>query len=277
MNAQEFLDKLDVELRISKNSPYTRKNYLEFNKIFLNFTSKQPDEIREDDIKKYIVEKFWGKSATSIIVFLSALKYAYSSILKKDVTAGIKRPKREKSLPIVLSKKEIKSLINVLLNKKSRLMVSLMYAAGLRVSELINLKLNDLDLNEKIGYIKQAKGKKDRFFNIPEFLIKDLKEQIENQKNPNQEYLFIGLKGKLTSRNLQKIVSNAAKKAEIKKQVHCHTLRHSFATHLLENGVDIRKIQELLGHSNLSTTQIYTHLSNEELKKIKSPLDNLMS
>ena len=190
MNQQEFLDKLEIELKISKNSSHTRKNYIELNKHFFNFINKNPEQISEDDIKKYIAEKLENKSSTSIIVFLSALKYAYSSVLKKDITSGIKRPKREKTLPVVLSKEEIKLLINSLSNKKSKLMISLMYAVGLRVSELINLKINDLDLNEKIGIIKQGKGKKDRIFNIPEFLIKDLKEQMDFQRNSQKDYLF---------------------------------------------------------------------------------------
>jgi len=151
-----------------------------------------------------------------------------------------------------------------------------MYACGLRVSELVNLKINNLNFNEKIGHIRQAKGKKDRIFNIPSFLFNDLKTHVEFQKKHNQEYLFTSKKGKLTSRNLQKIVKNAALRAGIEKQTHCHTLRHSFATHLLENNVDIRKIQELLGHADLSTTQVYTHISREELKKVKSPIDVLM-
>jgi len=140
----------------------------------------------------------------------------------------------------------------------------------------VNLKTTDFDFDDKIGYIRQAKGKKDRIFNIPDFLLNEIKEQIGQQNKIKQKYLFSGSKEKLTSRNLQKIVSNYAKKARIKKQVHCHTLRHSFATHLLENSVDIRKIQELLGHSNLATTQIYTHISKEELKKIKSPIEEVM-
>lgn len=275
MNPQEFLQKLEVELKISKNSEYTLKNYLHANKQLLDSLNKLPEQINEDDVKLYLSKQFENSSSSSIIIFLSAIKYAFSSLLKNDITKNIKRPKREKKHPTVLTKDEIKKLIDSLDTQKSRLMVSMMYACGLRVSELINLKIKDLEFDEKIGYVRQGKGKKDRLFNIPKFLSEDLKEQAESQKNKNSEFLFSGPKGKLSSRNLQKIVSSAAKRAGIKKDVHCHTLRHSFATHLLESGTDIRKIQELLGHSNLATTQIYTHISTEELKKIKSPIDEL--
>lgn len=276
MTPEEFLKKLEIELKISKNSEYTLKNYINSNKQLLEFLKKKPEEVTPEDLKIYIVENLNNNASSSVILFLSAIKYAYLNILGEDLTKKIKRPKREKRLPTVLTKEEVKKLINVFDNVKSRLMISLIYACGMRVSELTNLKINNLDFNDKIGYIKQAKGKKDRMFNIPLFLLDELKEQVENQKQKGQEYLFSGPKGKLTSRNIQKIVSLATKKAKIKKDVHCHTLRHSFATHLLEDGVDIRKIQELLGHADLSTTQIYTHISTEELKKIKSPLDNLM-
>ena len=277
MEKEDFLEKLNIELKISKNSGYTLRNYLKANNQLFEFAKKSPEQITNDDVKKYIAENLAEKSSSSIIIFLSAIKYAYSNILEKDITAGIKRPKKEKRLPSVLTKEEIKRLTDILDNKKSKLMVNLLYACGMRVSELVNLKISNLEFDEKIGYLKQAKGRKDRMFNIPLFLLKNLEKQAQKQKEVNKEYLFTGAKGKLSSRNIQKIVSKAAKRAEIKKEVHPHTLRHSFATHLLENGVDIRKIQELLGHADLSTTQIYTHISTEELKKIKSPLDELMN
>jgi len=277
MNKDEFLKKLEIELKISKNSPYTLKNYVKFNELFFDFIKKEPIKMDEDDVKLYIAENLSKRSSISIIMFLAAIKYSYSSILKKDLTTNIKRPKREKRIPTVLTKKESKELLESLNTKKSKLMVSLIYAAGLRVSELISLKPENLNFEEKVGYVKQGKGKKDRIFNIPKFIFSKLKKQAEKQKESNQKYLFSGRNGEeMSSRNIQKIVKNAAKKAGIKKEVHCHTLRHSFATHLLEEGIDIRKIQELLGHADLSTTQIYTHVSTEELKKIKSPLDNLM-
>lgn len=276
MTPQEFLQKLEIELKISKNSSHTLNSYTRANKKLFEFMKKNPEQINEDDIKSYIIKKLDNSSASSVIVFLSAIKYAYSIIFGKDnLTVGIKRPKKEKKIPAVLTKDETKKLLESFDNKKSRLMASLIYACGLRVSELINLKINDLDFSEKIGQIRQGKGKKDRVFNIPSFLFEDLQFHIGSQKENNQEYLFTGPKGKLTSRNLQKIISGAARRAGIKKDVHCHTLRHSFATHLLENGVDIRKIQILLGHSSISTTELYTHVSREQLKDIKSPIDSL--
>lgn len=277
MNNEEFLKKIEVELKISKNSEHTVENYLICNANFLNFIKKSPESVDEDDVKLYLSENMTNRATSSIIVFLSALRYAYSSILKKDITLGIKRPKKEKRIPSVLTKEEVRRLIEFSQSKKSRLMISMLYACGMRVSELINLKIRDLEFEEKIGHIRQGKGKKDRIFNIPDFLLDELIEFVKIQEENSREYLFSGPNGKLSSRNLQKIVRLAAKKAKINKEVHPHTLRHSFATHLLENGVDIRKIQELLGHSDLSTTQIYTHVSSEELKKIKSPIDSLMN
>jgi len=233
--------------------------------------------MNEDDIKLYLSEKMGNRSASSTIVFLAALRYGYLNILKNDITIGIKRPKKEKRLPDVLTKEEVKNLIESCDTNKSKLMISMLYACGMRVLELTNLKINDFSFEEKVGHIKQGKGKKDRIFNIPLFLIEDLKKRVDLQRKEEKEYLFTGPKGKLSTRNLQKIVSLATKKAGINKKVHPHTLRHSFATHLLENGVDIRFIQELLGHSNLSTTELYAHVSSAQLKKIESRIDSMMT
>lgn len=276
MKKEEFLSKLQTELKISKNSNYTIRNYLRANQDLLSFLDKPPQEVSTDDVKSYMAENLTDKSSSTIIVFLSAIRYAFGTILEKDITINIKRPKREKKIPSVLTKDEIKKLFNSFTNKKSKLLISLIYAGGFRVSELINLKVDDLDFENKIGHIRQAKGKKDRIFNIPSFLSKQLSKQAQKQKQNNQEYLFSGPNQKLSDRNIQKIVRQATKRAGINKKVSPHTLRHSFATHLLEDGIDIRKIQELLGHADLSTTQIYTHISTEELKKIPSPIDNLM-
>ncbi len=275
MNKKEFLKKVEIELKISKNSEYTVRNYIRANEELINFVDKFPKEINPDDIKLYLAENCSDRATSSVILFLSAIRYAHLAVFQKDPTQIIKRPKKEKRIPTVLTKEEVKQLINIITNQKSKLIISLIYACGLRVSEIVTLKINDLDFIENVGHIRQAKGKKDRMVNIPKFLTDDLKYQVKKQKDQKQEYLFTGPKGKMTTRNIQKIVQKASDKLDINKSIHCHTLRHSFATHLLENNVDIRKIQELLGHADLSTTQIYTHISRQELKKIQSPLDTL--
>ena len=196
MEKQEFLQKLETELKISKSSNHTLKNYLRANISFLNFTNKPLEEISEDDVKFFMAKNLTESSSMTIILFLSAVKYSFSNLLKKDITAEIKRPKREKIIPSVLSKDEMKSLMECVSNKKSKLMITLLYAAGLRVSELTNLRISDLNFNEKIGYVKQGKGRKDRAFNIPENLFKDLQLQAETQKILQQEFLFTGKSGK---------------------------------------------------------------------------------
>ena len=275
MTPKEFLEKIEIELKISKSSEHTIKSYVRANKELLDFVGKNPEEITKDDVKKFLAENISQRASSSVILFLSAVRYSFSNILEHDPTVGIKRPKKERKIPSVLTKDEMRKLLSVIENKKSKLMISMIYACGFRVSELVNLKINDFDLEEDIGHVRQGKGRKDRIFNIPENLKKLIEKQIKTQSEKNETYLFSGANGSLSSRNLQKIIKKAVDKTEIKKSVSPHTLRHSFATHLLENNVDIRKIQELLGHADLSTTQIYTHISREELKKIKSPIETL--
>lgn len=272
MNPQEFLKKLETEMKISKLSAHTIRNYLEFNKKLLEYSSKQPEEIEQQDIKNFLADKMSDKASISTILFLSSIRFAYTLLLEKDPTLGIKRPKNEKKIPIVLTKQEVIQLINSSSTAKSRLILQLLYSSGLRVSELVNLKPNDLDFNENIGWVRAGKGKKDRMIILSKKLSSKLKKFIE--KNKEWNYVF-SKENPLTTRNIQKIIQKITFKAGIKKSVHPHTLRHSYATHLLENGVDIRKIQMLLGHSSLSTTERYTHVSSSELKKISSPFDSL--
>lgn len=272
MNKHEFLSNLETEIKINKLSPYTLRNYLFFNKQLLEHSNKQPVNIDLQDIKNFLADKMNDKSSSSTILFLSSIKFAYISLLQKDPTSGIKRPKNERRLPSILTKNEVKKLINSTFSTKSKLIVELLYSSGLRVSELVKLKSSDFDFNEDTGWVREGKGKKDRMFIISKKLSNKLEKFIK--KNNGWNYLFSKI-NPLTTRNIQKIIQITSKKAEINKKIHPHTLRHSFATHLLEDGIDIRKIQVLLGHSSLTTTQIYTHVSNKELKKIDNPLDKL--
>ena len=184
---------------------------------------------------------------------------------------NLKFAKRSKKLPIVLSREEIKNIIEAIKNPKHKLIISLAYGAGLRISEVISLKVKDVNLEELTIHLKNAKGKKDRITIFSEKIKTDLRHLIAD-KNPNN-YLFESERGgKLTERTAQKVFENALRKAGIKKDATFHSLRHSFATHLLENGVDVRYVQELLGHQNIRTTQIYTQVTNPKLKNIRSPL-----
>jgi site-specific recombinase XerD len=172
----------------------------------------------------------------------------------------------------VLSRKEIEKMIDSLKNPKHKLLIALAYGAGLRVGEAINLKIKDLDLDELTIHIKGAKGNKDRISLFSEKLLSELRE-LAGLMDANSYVFESSQGGKLTERTAQKVFENALKKAGIKKEATFHSLRHSFATHLLENGVDVRYVQELLGHANIRTTQIYTKVTNPALRKIKSPLD----
>jgi len=272
MNPDEFLKRLETEIKISKLSDCTLRNYLIFNKQLLEHLNKQPEQIQQQDIKNFLADKMIDRASASNILFLSSIRFAYSNILGKDPTVGIKRPKKENKIPIILTRQEITTLINSTATLKSRLILQLLYSSGLRVSEIVNLKPEDLDFTENTGWVRKGKGKKDRIFIFSKKLSKQLKKFID--KNSSWQYIFSKQKP-LTTRNIQKIVQNTAKKAGINKKVHPHTLRHSFATHLLDAGVDLRKIQTLLGHSSIATTQIYTHISQEQLKEIKNPLDEL--
>ena len=267
------LDSLRNELRLRGFSDSTIKMYVFYNEKFLEFVKKSPGEVTKDDIKAFIAKKMEeGVSAKSVVLIKAALKFFYDELMKKDIV-DFKSPRVPRKLPSVLTREEVKRLLESITNEKHRLMISLLYSSGLRVGELVNLKVGDIEINERIGWVRGGKGKKDRVFLIPEKLVEELNEHIKNRDK--SEFLFPGRNGKMSERFVQKIVSMAAKNAGIEKKVTPHTLRHSFATHLLESGESIRKIQELLGHSNLSTTQVYTHLTTEDLKKVKSPFDLL--
>lgn len=271
----EQFKKLETELKIRGFSKNTVISYLFHNKKFLEFIKKDTKTITEEDIKSYLAYLTSDKqlSSSSVALTKAALIFFYNEILGNKIR--IKSPKIAKKIPVVLTKEEVKALINNTTNKKHNLIIKLLYSSGLRLSECANLKIEDLDLKEKTGWIRAGKGKKDRIFILSENLIKDLDNYLKENKIEKGN-LFLGRNNKqISKRTIQKVVNLAASKAKIKKNVHVHTLRHSYATHLLEAGTDIRYIQELLGHADLSTTQIYTQVSQEELKKIKSPLDNL--
>jgi integrase/recombinase XerD len=257
-------------LKLKGSSELTLRNYGWFVEKFLSKTDKTIDELNEEDVKTFLASMIDSKSRSTVSLAASSLRFFFS-VLGKNISK-INLPKKEKTLPEVLSRDEVKKIIELCDTRKSKLIIQLLYSSGVRVSELVNLKVSDLNFDEKIGWVRKGKGKKDRVFILSEKIIPEIKNYISEHK----DNIYIFSKDKpLTTRNIQKIVKKLAGKAEIQKKVTPHTLRHSYATHLLEAGTDIRIIQVLLGHENLSTTQIYTHVSTEELKKVKNPLDEL--
>lgn len=269
---ENFLEKADKVLHLRNYSPKTRKAYLLYIKEYVVFSKEKGIKDKQIAIEEFLLDKHKrNQSPQTINLALNSVKFLYSEILKNPQKIDLKFAKRNKKLPIVLSHAEIGNIIEATDNSKYKLMISLGYACGLRVSEVTVLKVSDLDIDELVVHIKGAKGKKDRISILPEKLENDLRNLIAG-KNSN-DFLFDSNRGgKLTTTSLQKMFRKSLAKAKIKKPATFHSLRHSFATHLLENGTDVRYVQELLGHSNIRTTQIYTQVTNPKLKNIKSPL-----
>lgn len=267
------LSSLAQELVIRGFSARTIKQYIAHNQRFLQFIGKSAREVGAEDIKKYLLflrvhENYTNTSLNNVI---SALKFYYQGILKRRLFFNIKRPVREKFLPVVLSRSDIQRIIDATNNPKHRLLLAVAYGAGLRVSEVVGLRVGDIDVDELAVHVKGAKGNKDRLTIFPEKLAADIQTLIAGKAA--QDFVFHSAQGgRLTTRTAQKIFEHALAGSGVKKSASFHSLRHSFATHLLENGVDLRYVQELLGHESVKTTQRYTHVSTVALHKIRSPL-----
>jgi site-specific recombinase XerD len=265
-------DSLARELRIRNYSQRTIESYIFYNREFLRFCHKEPRAVATDDIKDYLDWLARERSSSTVSVAYNALLFYYKQIWHRSFFLNLSHPRKEKHIPVVLSKEEVKRMIDVLVNLKHKCILSLLYATGVRVGELTHIKMWDIDLDRMLLRVFQGKGKKDRMTLLPLSLKEILKNQQRLKKS--DDYLFTNGRGsRLTEATIQKVVAQAATKAGVSKTVSPHTLRHSFATHLLENGTDIRYIQELLGHAKLQTTQIYTHVAKSSLQGITSPLD----
>jgi site-specific recombinase XerD len=260
-----------------KYSRHTRSLYLYFNRLLCNTIRKSPEEIQQEDITEFlaIIEKNKDYSAASMNLAISAIKFFYKRVLKNDIVKEQRRPRHDKRLPMVLSKEEIQKILALEKNPKHRLLLMLVYSSGLRVSEVVQLKKEHIDISRKVIYIKRGKGRKDRCTLLSEKAFRLFAEYCKT--SDIQNWLFPGqpATSPLSIRSAQKIFEKAAFQANIHKEVSIHSLRHTFATHLLENGTDIRYIQDLLGHSSLRTTERYTHIAKGNILNIRSPLDTM--
>ena len=263
------------ECKRRRLSPQTAKIYLYCINQFLKWNQKELGKISKKDVRiflEHLSEK--ELSGNSLNLYHMAIRFLFLYVLNKKMWIDIKYAKTPKRLPIVLNKEEIKKLFENIKNSKHRLMIELMYSAGLRVSELINLKICDLEMNKNYGFVRSGKGNKDRLFILSEKVKDKIKKLIKKENLEHNSYLFISLrKRKYHIGSLQKILKDASK--GINKKVHPHTLRHSFATHLIENGYDLNQVQSLLGHKSPETTMVYVHMNSFKLINVKSPLDEL--
>lgn len=266
-------------MRNRRLSESTVKQYSSGLAVFFRFLeNKKPELVGSEDLhnfqRDYILKNKFSVSYQSGII--NAIKKFFESQKSKKLDPlSIERPKREKRLPQVLSKEEVKALLNAHQNIKHRTILSLVYACGLRREELLNLRIEDVESKRKILRINKGKGNKDRIVPISERIIEMLRQYFLAAKPTT--FLFEGSRpGEPYSEgSIQKVLKSAAKKAKIKKPVTLHWLRHSYATHLMESGTDLRMIQMLLGHGSSKTTEIYTHVSQKSLENVKSPFDDL--
>lgn len=266
------------QLKLKGYSENTLRTYsLEFAQLLYVLKSYNVEQLTPERLRAYFLycKETLKLSESEIHSRINAVKFYFEQVLHRPkMFIDIPRPKKKLTLPKMLNKREVQKILSVTENKKHRLILQLCYGMGLRVSEVVSLKLTDIDSQTMLVRVEQGKGKKDRITVLPESVLDEMRAYYLEYRP--KVYLFEGqYGGKYSIRSVQAVFKTAMKKAGIKKQIGIHGLRHSYATHLLEMGTDIRFIQELLGHHSIRTTEIYTHITDISKSKIKSPLDLL--
>lgn len=268
----DLVEIITQEMKLRNYSPKTVEAYTRVVRDVYGFFKRPPRELSIAEIREYLLAKQkQGLSSQTISLAANALNFVYTQIYARPDYVKIRHPKQSQRLPVILSREEIKKMIELTKNFKHRLILALAYAAGLRVSEVVHLRVHDIDLAGLTLTVRQGKGKKDRLTVISSSLAPDLLKLLAGKKG--SDFVFESERGGgLTEMTAQKVFCQALERAGVDKPATFHSLRHSFATHLLENGTDVRFVQELLGHANIRTTQIYTHVTNPAIRNIKSPL-----
>ena len=271
-------DQMKMDLELKNFSPKTVSCYLDCMVHFVRHYGRSPVEMGEEEIRNYLYYLMKEKkvSQSSINQAYSAMKFFYVTTLEREWN-GIKIPriKNPKKLPVVLSKDEVRSVLESLLNLKHRAILATIYSGGLRVGEATRLKISDIDSKRMMIRVQAGKGKKDRYTLLGNRTLIDLRQYWRACRPV--EWLFPGSEATkpISIASVQRVFKQALNHAGIKKKATVHTLRHSFATHLLESGTDLYYIQRLLGHTSASTTSIYLHITGKDLGRIKSPIDLL--
>lgn len=272
----DYFENFKTEIKLRGYSSNTLENYVYTIDNFLKFTKKTPQDITEIDIKNYLVYLQQGKNATNTTIHrhLNAIK-SFFRINNNTTADNIKLPKIAKKLPEFLSIEETQKLLTSIGNTRDRTIIQLLYACGMRVSELVNVNKENIEGNNI--KIISGKGSKDRIVYADEGTLKKIKNYLRTRNDTNPALFINTKKQRLTQRSIQRIVKQYSERCGITKTVTPHTLRHSFATHLLQNDADIMIIKELLGHSNLATTQIYMHVTNKRKESIYNKAHPLSS
>ena len=272
---------MEQHLKLKAYSPSTIKTYLgEMTQLLTILKTIPADDLTPELLKRYLIYCYEKLKLTENTLHsrINAMKFYYEQVLKRDKFFWeIPRPKKPFLLPKLLNETELTNLFNALANKKHKAMLFTAYSSGLRVSEIVNLKISDIDSKRMQILVQRAKGKKDRYVNLSPLVLDILRKYIQEYKPRPKVYLFESEQTftAYPARTVQQIFTNAKHKAGIRKEVGIHSLRHSFATHLLDKGTDIRYIKDLLGHFNLKTTERYLHVSKKQLVNIISPFDDL--
>ncbi len=272
-----YLQQLENELKLRGMSPRTVKAYRSCVGYYLKFLSSDFgvtdfSVLDGERVKAFLLHRqSLGAAAQTVNLYLNAIKFFYRWVVKSPQRIELRFARKGGKLPVVLSHDEVLRVIDVLRNRKHKLLISLAYGAGLRVSEVIAIRVRDVDFERNLLCVRQGKGAKDRMTLLPQKLLGELRAYC-SVRQPD-EYVFESERGgKLSSRTAQLVFERALKRVNIVKPATFHSLRHSFATHLLENGTDIRLIQSLLGHANIRTTQRYTQVSSTAIGRLVSPL-----
>ncbi|MCZ8516744.1 tyrosine-type recombinase/integrase [Paenibacillus filicis] len=276
--AKHALDSFDDTLKLKGYSTQTRKAYVGHTRRFLLGLSVPLSSVHRTEFENYLLAVLdEDRSYAYLNQTVSALKlFCKETLQRADLSFSLPRAQKEKRLPDVLSADEVMSILCSVDNLKHRAILYVAYSAGLRVSEVVNLKVQDLDGERGLIHIRQSKGRKDRYTLLSKAAMELVQAYIRKERP--ETWLFPGAEDgrHLTIRSVQKMFDRAAARCGIRKHITMHTLRHSFATHLLEAGTDLRYIQELLGHQSSKTTEIYTHVTTKDVRRIQSPLDRIM-
>lgn len=270
-------DKMTADLTLGNYSDNTKDAYLRIAAAFVSYYRRPPAQMGEHEVREYLLNRMGQVKPATVALDIAAITFLYAVTLNKpEVVARIPRPKVPKPLPDVLSGSEVVELLEAVESLRHRTILSVAYGAGLRINEVCSLLQRDIDSKRMVIKVRRAKGGKDRYVMLAQKLLEALRAYYRATRPP-KPWLFPGQTAghHITPNAVRKALDKAVAKTGLKKRVTPHMLRHAFATHMLENGADIRLVQVLLGHSSIRSTQIYTHVSSTHIAKTESPLDRI--